>query len=104
VSKVSVSLTAGIPVLEHFVIFQSLFSSRGLPEPENFTFSGSLIGSSFSSTGKISPSFRYIIGIGHPQYLCLETPQSLSLNLVVCFPIFDFSKTELIFFFGLFDI
>ena len=55
------------------------FFSKGIPLTLRSTFSGSNTGKSFLSTGIILPSSLYKIGIGHPQYLCLEIPQSLSL-------------------------
>ena len=39
----------------------------------------------------------YIIGIGQPQYLCLDTPQSLSLKLTFFFPNLFFSKYSIVF-------
>ena len=51
--------------------------------PLNSTSNGSLTGNSFAGT-KLSLSFK--IGIGDPQYLCLDTPQSLSLKFVDLFP------------------
>src|SRR3989338_3030939 len=50
VSIVSVSLLAFPLHLGHFVSTKSWFVARGFPPP-NFTFSGSLTGSSFSGTG-----------------------------------------------------
>jgi len=37
------------------------------------------------------------MGIGHPQYLCLDIPQSLSLKLVCFFPKLFFSKYSIVF-------
>ena len=36
------------------------------------------------------------MGIGHPQYLCLETPQSLSLKFIFLTPNFLFSKVSIV--------
>ena len=51
-----------------------------------------------SSTGIFTISFfeLYAIGIGHPQYLCLETPQSFSLKLIFFLPIFFSSSTSIV--------
>ena len=38
--------------------------------------SGSVIGKCSSGTGTSPQLLQNIIGIGHPQYLCRETPQS----------------------------
>ena len=38
------------------------------------------------------PFSSYAIGIGHPQYLCLDTPQSFNLKLICFFPNFFSSK------------
>ena len=45
-------------------------------------------GSSSLSKAITFPSSLYIIGIGQPQYLCLDIPQSLSLETVFILPIF----------------
>ena len=55
------------------------FQFRSIPTGQyqlKFTSLGSEIGRSSSGTGIISPSSLYMIGIGQPQYLCLEMPQS----------------------------
>ncbi len=44
----------------------------------------------------IAPSSRYNIGMGHPQYLCLEIPQSLKRNVVFPFPLFTLSNFSII--------
>ena len=41
--------------------------------------SGKVIGKCSSGTGTSPHLLQNIIGIGQPQYLCLETPQSLIL-------------------------
>jgi len=43
-------------------------------------------------TGRASPLSSYNIGIGHPQYLCLDTPQSFNLKLIFFLPRFFSSK------------
>ena len=58
--------------------------------------SGNFIGSSLLSTGTIDPSFKWIIGMGQPQYLCLEIPQSFNLNDIFFLPIFNFSISFII--------
>ena len=60
-------------------------------------FSGKVTGR--FSAGILTISFfeLYAIGIGHPQYLCLDTPQSFSLKLIFFFPSFLFSKISIVF-------
>ena len=89
VSRVSVSLTAFSPV-ESLVNFHVGWFSNGLPLTFKSTSSGSKTGKSFFSTGCASPFWLYTMGIGQPQYLCLETPQSFSLNVIFFSPIFFF--------------
>ena len=62
--------------------------SSGFPETLRLTSCGSNIGRYFFSTGIGLPFLSYTIGIGQPQYLCLETPQSLSLKVIFFVPIF----------------
>ena len=100
VSRVSVSLIAFIPVSGHFVNFHEGWFSRGLPGIVKSISSGSSNGNWSSGTSMISPSSLYIIGIGHPQYLCLDTPQSRSLKFVVFSPSFKLSILSIIFFFA----
>ncbi len=74
---VSVSLFAGHLHLGHLVFRNFLLVARG--ETTFFlklTFNGSFTGKSFSGTGTIPHLTQYIIGIGEPQYLCLEIFQS----------------------------
>ena len=87
VSKVSVSLIAGFPEYGHVVNFQVGWFSNGLPGSDRSMSSGSSTGRLSSGNCTNVPSSRYIMGIGHPQYLCLETPQSLNLNFTVFLPI-----------------
>ena len=54
----------------------------------------------FSGTNIVLPSSLYIIGIGHPQYLCREIPQSFSRYIIFEFPIFFSSNFSIIFFFA----
>jgi len=36
------------------------------------------------------------MGIGQPQYLCLDTPQSFNLKLIFFFPNFIFSSISIV--------
>src|SRR3972149_2286264 len=75
--------------LGHFTFMNFLFSSSGFPFP-NLTFSGSFTGKSFSGTGTMPQESQYMMGIGVPQYLCLETSQSLNLYCIFLRPfLFD---------------
>ena len=75
VSNVSVSLVTFSPE-ESLVYFQVECLSKGFPTTLRSTSSGNNIGKSFFLTGNALPLSLYTIGIGHPQYLCLDTPQS----------------------------
>ena len=61
-------------------------SFNGELTPLNLTSKGSFTGKSLAGTKPFS-SFR--IGIGDPQYRCLDTPQSLSLKFVDLLPQFN---------------
>ena len=100
VSRVSVSLTAFNPVSLHFVYFQVGCLSNGFPGIVKSISSGRVIGNSSSGTGIISPSSLYKIGIGHPQYLCLEIPQSRSLKFVSLFPLLFSTSFSIALFFA----
>ena len=54
--------------------------------------SGSLTGKSSSGIFTTLLFSSYAIGIGHPQYLCLDIPQSFNLKLVFLLPKFLSSK------------
>ena len=58
-------------------------------------FSGSSTGRLSKGILTVSPLELYAIGMGQPQYLCLEIPQSLSLKLIFFCPTF-FSSIILI--------
>ena len=58
---------------------------------EKSTSSGSFMGNSLFSTGTMLPSSKYIMGIGQPQYLCLDIPQSFNLKFIFLLPNFLFS-------------
>ena len=88
VSNVSVSLIAGFPVFLCLVFFQVGWFLSGFPFWFKSTSLGNAIGSSSFSTGTTDPSSKYIIGIGQPQYLCLEIPQSLKRKDIFFCPIF----------------
>ena len=62
-----------------------------------FIFSGNFIGNFSIGTFTILLSLVYAIGIGQPQYLCLDIPQSLSLKLIFLFPISFSSKISIAF-------
>jgi len=81
VSSVSVSLITFSPD-ESLTNFHVGCFSNGFPLTFRSTSSGNKIGKSFLSTATASPFLLYTIGIGQPQYLCLETPQSLSRNVI----------------------
>ena len=70
--------------------------SGDLPSGVNSTSYGSLTGRSFSGTGTIPQSSQYITGIGAPQYLCLDTSQSLNLKLTFIAPSLSFSSSSTI--------
>ena len=58
--------------------------------------SGKLIGRFSFGILTILLSLSYAIGIGHPQYLCLETPQSFNLKLIFFIPNFFFSNISMV--------
>ena len=55
-------------------------------------FSGSSTGNFDLGIGYALSFSSYAIGIGQPQYLCLDTPQSLSLKLICFLPNYLSSK------------
>ena len=55
------------------------------------------LGKSFLLTGNASSLSLYTIGIGHPQYLCLDTPQSLSRKVIFFSPNFFLDITSIAF-------
>ena len=95
VSSVSVSLTHFFPSI--VTDFHSFFLSNGLPLDLRSISSGNLTGSWSFGTVNTFPSGSYAIGIGQPQYLCLETPQSFNLKLIFFFPILFSSKISIVF-------
>ena len=62
----------------------------------NLIFSGKLIGKLSFGILTILLFSSYAIGIGHPQYLCLETPQSLSLKFIFFLPSFLSSSISIV--------
>ena len=86
VSKVSVSRVAGFAQIGQLTFFQLGWLTNGLPVSSNSISSGSVTGSCFSGTLTMPQASQLITGIGHPQYRCLDTPQSLNLKLVDLFP------------------
>ena len=87
VSKVSVSRSAGLLHFGQVVSFQSGKLFKLSPRVLIFSIFGSSTGRSDSGTITIPQSSQWITGIGHPQYLCLEIPQSLSLKFVSTLPL-----------------
>ena len=78
VSIVSVSLLAKLPHLGHVVFIQLWLLPRELILLEEILISfGSFTGILSLFTGTEPQLLHLIIGIGHPQYLCLEINQSL---------------------------
>ena len=63
---------------------------KGFPFVLRFIFSGSLIGNISFGTFIMFPFLLYAIGIGHPQYLCRDTPQSRILKVIFSSPISNF--------------
>ena len=86
VSNVSVSLVASFWQLGHFTFFHVGCMSRGLPGILKSTSSGNLTGKSSLDTSWTPQSSQWIMGIGQPQYLCLETPQSRKRYVVFLWP------------------
>jgi hypothetical protein len=79
---VFVSLSAGPLQFGHLVFTQFFMFFNGdspVPVGSNLFVLGSLTGRSFSGTGTFPHLGHLIIGIGSPQYLCLEKIQSLNL-------------------------
>ena len=96
VSIVSVSLNASPPHSGHLHIRQVSCLSSGLPGLSNLTSSGSFIGR-FSFFSATSPQLsQWTTGIGHPQYLCLLSPQSRSRYFVTPFPQPCFSAKRIV--------
>ena len=96
VSIVSVSLNAGSPHSGHLQLRQVSCLSSGFPGLSNFTSSGSFIGR-FSFFSATSPQIsQCTTGIGHPQYLCLLSPQSRNRYLVTLFPQPCFSAKRIV--------
>ena len=80
VSIVSASLLAGFPQHGQVVFINVLDVVSGdSPFPVNSTSVGNNIGKFSFFSGTIPHSSQYTTGIGHPQYLCLESNQSLNL-------------------------
>ena len=55
--------------------------------------SGRQTGSWSSGNGTSPQLLQNTMGIGHPQYLCLDTPQSRILYVTVSFPIPNFCNS-----------
>ena len=81
VSIVSVSRSASPPQVGQVVKRQLGCSFRGLsPDGRHSTSSGNSTGSWFSGTATSPQCLQWMIGIGEPQYLCLDINQSPSDN------------------------
>ena len=89
-SKVSVSRIHFFPFISTFFHFSWL--SSGLPLVLRSISSGSLTGNCSSGIFTTLLFSSYAIGIGQPQYLCLDIPQSFNLKLVFFLPKFLSSK------------
>jgi hypothetical protein len=79
----------------HLQLTQSSLRARGeWPFPENSTSNGRLTGRSSLGTGTTLHAGQWMIGIGAPQYRCLDNSQSLKRNYVdpalICFCSFIF--------------
>ena len=85
-SIVSVSLRASLPQVGHFTCINSADVSSGLPLPNTISL-GSSTGKSFCGTGIVPHSSQWIIGIGVPQYLCLEINQGLIFQFSFLLPL-----------------
>ena len=103
VSRVSVSLITFSPEKSLVNFHEGCFSS-GLPFKLKSTSSGNKTGKSFLLIGSASPLWLYTIGIGQPQYLCLETPQSLSRNVIFFPPIFFLVMNYIDYWIALFNV
>ncbi len=93
-SNVSVSRLHFFPLISTSFHFSCV--SSGLPLVLRSTFSGSLTGKDFSGIFTTLLSLSYAIGIGHPQYLCLDIPQSFNLKLIFFLPKFLSSRTFIV--------
>src|SRR5216684_1507240 len=98
VSMVSVSRRAAPPHFGHFAFTNSSTPASGdCPSPVNFGSGGSRTGSCSSGTGTRPHFSQYSTGIGVPQYLCREMPQSFSRYVVCASPNFFASASAVIF-------
>src|SRR5450432_3825296 len=80
---VSVSRRAGPPHFGQVVFTNSGVDASGdSPSPVNFGLGGSTTGKSPSGTATIPSFAQYTTGIGVPQYLWREIPQSFNRNVV----------------------
>jgi len=78
VSIVSVSFLAAIPHFGHVVFIQLLLSPKALILLAEISISfGKETGNSDCFNGTDPHFLQLTMGIGHPQYLCLEINQSL---------------------------
>ena len=79
VSIVSVSRSACPPHFGQLVLSQLSAVSKGFPGALKDTSSGNLTGKRSFFSGTIPHLLQCITGIGQPQYLCREIPQSFNL-------------------------
>ena len=104
VSIVSVSLLASVPHFGQQVFIHSLLVVKGLlPLPVNLISIGSTTGRSLSGTLTWPHFLQLIIGIGQPQYRCLDISQSLNLYVIFGFAQFEFEPNSSIFVFAISD-
>ena len=89
-SKVSVSRLHFFPSISTSFHFSWL--SSGLPLVLRSISSGSSTGKTSSGIFTTLLFSSYAIGMGHPQYRCLDIPQSFNLKLVFLFPKFFSSR------------
>src|SRR5699024_9645821 len=89
-----------IPVFSSKTLTQSLFANGDSPVPDGFTSvsSGNSKGKSSSGIAVVVPSSQWIIGIGSPQYLCLENNQSRSRYVTSFVPLLFSSSHSIILF------
>src|SRR5207245_8940667 len=93
---VSVSRRAGPPHFGQVVFTNSGVAASGdPPSPVSFTSLGRITGRSLSGTATIPSFAQYTTGIGVPQYLCRELPQTFSRKIVSARPRSEEHTSEL---------
>ena len=100
----SVSLFASFPHLGQQVFIHSVFVVKGdFPLPVNLISIGRETGRSSSGTLTWPHFLQLIIGIGQPQYLCLDISQSLNLYVIFGFAQLALEPNSSIFVFAISD-